>query len=325
MKYKLAHFADIHWRGLTRHGEYRRSFNDAFNKLREEKVDAIFIVRDIVHSKTQGISPELIDNLSWWFKELNSIADTYITLGNHDGLILNKDRQDAISPIVNALDLPRLHLIKDTEIRMSAISKDGLEPINLINFSCFDEDSWGNMSPPSDGINIALYHGAVFGSLTDSDWELDGEIDHKFFRDYDFTFLGDIHKCQYIDEEKRIAYPGSTIQQNFGETPGKGFLIWDIKNRDDYSSSFVPVLHDRPYVTVDWQGNVPETIDEADAHPDFARFRIRTTVPMNQGEIKQLYASLKEFKKATEIVMKHDVPKANLFSETKILKNKFNE
>ena len=66
MKYKFAHFADVHWRGLTKHDEYRRSFNDAFLKLRAEKVDAIFIVGDIVHSKTQGISPELIDNLCWW-------------------------------------------------------------------------------------------------------------------------------------------------------------------------------------------------------------------------------------------------------------------
>ena len=315
MNYKLAHFADVHWRGLTRHEEYRASFKDAFEKLRKEKVDAIFVVGDIVHSKTQGISPELIDSLAWWFKELNSIADTFITLGNHDGLILNKDRQDAISPIVNALNLPHLHLIKDTEVVHGAISKPGLQPINLINFSCFDEESWQQVVPPKNGINIALYHGAVFGSLTDSDWELDGEIDHNFFGDYDFTFLGDIHKHQYIDDEKRIAYPGSTIQQNYGETPGKGFMLWDIKDKNCYSSRLVEVKHNQPYVTIDWQGTVGQTIDAAEDYPDQSRFRIRTTVPINQGEIKQLYASLKEFKRASEIVMKHDVPKTNLISE----------
>ena len=102
MSYKFAHFADVHWRGLTRHDEYRRAFSIAFDQLREEKVDAIFIVGDIVHSKTQGISPELINSLCWWFRGLADIAPTYITLGNHDGLILNKDREDAISPIIRA-------------------------------------------------------------------------------------------------------------------------------------------------------------------------------------------------------------------------------
>ena len=103
MKYKFAHFADIHWRGLSRHEEYQRSFSKAFDHLREESVDAIFIVGDIVHSKTQGISPELIDSLCWWFREMGDIAPTYVTLGNHDGLILNKNREDAISPIIRAL------------------------------------------------------------------------------------------------------------------------------------------------------------------------------------------------------------------------------
>ena len=46
---------------------------------------------------------------------MNDIAPTYVTLGNHDGLILNKDREDAISPIIRALNLPNLHLIKMTE------------------------------------------------------------------------------------------------------------------------------------------------------------------------------------------------------------------
>ena len=43
MVFKFAHFADVHWRGLSRHDEYRRAFEDAFNTLRAEKVDAIFI------------------------------------------------------------------------------------------------------------------------------------------------------------------------------------------------------------------------------------------------------------------------------------------
>ena len=309
MKYKFAHFADVHWRGLSRHDEYIRAFKRAFDGLRKENVDAIFIVGDIVHSKTQGISPELIDSLCWWFREMNDIAPTYITLGNHDGLILNKDREDAISPIIRALNLPNLHLIKNTE----KFSHN--DEIELVNFSCFDEESWDKISPTKNKINIALFHGAVRGSKTDIDWELDGEVEAKMFSEYDFVFLGDIHKHQFLDEENRIAYCGSTIQQNFGETPDKGYLLWEIDSSDVYSTTHVPVYNDTPFVTIDWMGTVTETLDVADEHPDNARFRIRTTVPISQGEIRQLYSSLKEFKNATEIVMKHESPKSHPISE----------
>ena len=43
MKYKFAHFADVHWRGLSRHDEYKRAFTRAFKDLREQEVDDIFI------------------------------------------------------------------------------------------------------------------------------------------------------------------------------------------------------------------------------------------------------------------------------------------
>jgi DNA repair exonuclease SbcCD ATPase subunit/DNA repair exonuclease SbcCD nuclease subunit len=309
MKYKFAHFADVHWRGLTRHKEYQRAFEDAFATLRSENVDAIFIAGDIVHSKTQGISPELIDNLCWWFREMSEIAPVYVTLGNHDGLIMNKDREDAISPIIRALDIPSIILSKYTEtININ-------DEICMTNFSCFDEEAWPEAKPKRGKINIGLFHGAVTGSKTDINWELDGEVDEVFFKGFDFVFLGDIHKHQYLDAEERIAYCGSTIQQNFGETPNKGFMIWEIDSKDVYQSRHIEVLHDMPYVTVDWMGNVADTLDEAEKYPDKSRFRIKTNVAISQGEIKQIYSALKEFKNATEIVMKHDVPKPDLLLE----------
>ena len=309
-EYKFAHFADVHWRGLSRHSEYKRAFEDSFKTLEKESVDAIFIVGDIVHSKTQGISPELIDSLCWWFRGLEKIAPTFVTLGNHDGLILNKDREDAISPIIRALNLPNLFLIKNSE------SFDFDNRFHISNFSCFDEESWDKLSIDENKINIALYHGAVRGSLTDVDWELDGEVEASIFSGYDFVFLGDIHKHQYLDKEKRIAYCGSTIQQNYGETPDKGFMVWNISSKEKYSSKHIQVKHDRPFVTVDWQGNVNKTIDESEKFPDFSKFRIRTHVPISQGEIRQLYSGLKEFKSASEIVMKYDALKPELTLES---------
>ena len=43
MSYKFAHLADIHWRGLSRHEEYKRAFSNAFKLIKEQNVDAIFV------------------------------------------------------------------------------------------------------------------------------------------------------------------------------------------------------------------------------------------------------------------------------------------
>ena len=301
MSFKCLHIADVHFRGLTRHDEYRESFKDLYRQASELKPDIIYIGGDIVHSKTQGISPELIDVLNWWFTSLAKIAPTHVILGNHDGLILNKDRQDAISPIINALNNPRIFLYKD-----SGTYPTGIPGYNWCVFSCFDEEEWPNVQPVSGEINIALFHGAVWGSKTDIDWDIEGDIDVSFFSNYDFAFLGDIHKCQYLDNEKRVAYCGSTIQQNYGEDAGKGFLLWEIESRDSFKSTFYPVAHLNPFITIDWAGDVQSTLDNAEAGPDGSRFRIRTTSAISQVEIKQLHAALKEFKCASEIVYKHE-------------------
>ena len=97
---KIIHIADIHWRGLTRHPEYKKAFRIFFKKVKKLHPDVIYVGGDIVHNKTQGISPELIDNLNWWFTSLAKICPVHIILGNHDGIMHNKRRQDAISPIL---------------------------------------------------------------------------------------------------------------------------------------------------------------------------------------------------------------------------------
>ena len=299
---KILHIADIHWRGLSRHDEYKESFLAFFEQARSLKPDIIYIGGDIVHNKTQGISLELIDCLCWWFKSLSDIAPIHIILGNHDGLMLNSDRQDAISPIVKALDNPKIYLYK----------KSGIFPIpdhekfNWCVFSCFDESSWKDVFPEDDKINIALFHGAVWGSLTDIEWEIDGDVDTSFFNDYDFALLGDIHKRQFLNEKRTIAYPGSTIQQNYGESCGKGFLFWDIRGKDDFDVEFFEIPHFKPFVTLDWQGSVEKTLFIANDHLDESRFRIRSDNTLSHADSKKIQFDLKREKSASEVVFKSE-------------------
>ena len=152
---KILHIADVHWRGLSRHEEYILAFKDMFEKATRLQPDIIYVGGDIVHSKTQGISPELIQCLCWWFNELAKIAPTHVILGNHDGLILNKNRQDAISPIINMLNNENLFLYKK-----SGTYPTGVPGFNWCVLSCFDEENYSKAAPVDGEINIALYHGA---------------------------------------------------------------------------------------------------------------------------------------------------------------------
>lgn len=294
---KIAHFGDVHWRSLTRHKEYRNAFEDAFRKMRVLKPDIILIAGDIVHSKTQGISPELISNLTWWFREMSQIAPVHVTLGNHDGLILNPDREDAISPIINAINDPNVHLYK----------KSGVYPLsdeyNLCVFSCFDEDGWKDVVPESGKVNIATFHGAISSAQTDEGWFLEGDAKVDLFNGFDYALLGDIHKQQFLTD--RIAYCGSTIQQNYGEDPGKGFLFWGIDGKD-FKAKHVEVKHDSPFVTLDYSGILDDLQSQVENHPERSRFRVRVNENVSQAERTQIRAAIKDISKPEEIVFKSE-------------------
>lgn len=218
---RILHIADVHWRGINRHSEYRAAFENFYVQARELDPDCIVIAGDLWHTKTQGITPEAIDMISWWLTEMSKICVVYVILGNHDGVLHNKTRQDAISPIVNALGNQRIRLLKE-----SGTYPCHMSGFNLCVFSCFDEDGWTNVKPIPDEINIAVFHGGVVGSQTDADWNIAGHVDLSFFKGYDIVLLGDIHKMQYldtrtveliIDEADLSEYPDAKIVEVFEE------------------------------------------------------------------------------------------------------------
>ena len=204
---KIAHIADTHIKNLKYHDDYRVCFEQMYKSLREQEVDYIVHCGDIAHTKTQ-ISPEFVEMASNFFSSLSDIAPTFIILGNHDGNLKNANRQDAITPIIQALGREDLVLLKNAgEFEVHT----GLT-FNVL--SVFDRDNWVQPSQP-DNINIALYHGAISNCQTDAGWTMEhGEDNLTIFEEFDFAMLGDIHKRQFLDDEKRVYYPGSTIQQN---------------------------------------------------------------------------------------------------------------
>lgn len=241
--YKIAHIADTHIRNLKYHDEYRAVFKQLYADLKKKQPDVIIHCGDIAHTKTQ-LSPEYFALASDFLKNLADIAPTYVILGNHDGNLKNANRQDAITPIAEALQHPRLHLKKNS---------GEFEPMPGLVFnvlSVFDRENWIQPSNKA-AINIALYHGAITGCQTDTGWTMThGEDTIEIFNNFDFAMLGDIHARQALDLKGRIRYAGSTVQQNFGESKDKGYLLWNIENKYKWNCDHVALVNPRPFVTI---------------------------------------------------------------------------
>ncbi|HUW48369.1 MAG TPA: metallophosphoesterase [Patescibacteria group bacterium] len=264
--YKIAHISDTHIRNLKYHKEYRTVFGKIFETLKEEKPDYIVHCGDIAHTKTQ-ISPEFVEMCAWFFKSLSEIAPTIVILGNHDGNLKNSSRQDALTPIVNALNLPNLRLVKQAgELPLT-------DDLTMNVLSVFDEKNWQPISDSSK-INIALYHGSVSGVKTDAGFVMEhGDHDISIFEGFDYVMLGDIHKTnQALDNDGRVRYPGSTVQQNHGETNDKGFLIWEIVSKDLFEVRHIAIPNPSPFFTIELTetGTIPKDI----VVPDNARLRL---------------------------------------------------
>ena len=266
MSIKIAHISDVHIRKLKYHKEYRVVFERLYEKLREEEPDIIVNTGDTFHTKLD-MSPEAIRMMSELFVNLADIAPHHIILGNHDMNCKNGTRLDALTPIIENLNHPNLHLHKYADTTQVA------DKVDLHVLSIVDPENWPN-EVSNDRVNIALYHGAVVGAKTDTGWVMThGDIDIETIEKYDYALLGDIHKThQKLDAAGRCAYPGSLIQQNFGETNDKGFLLWEIESKEDFTCRHIHIENPKPFITLQLtpKGRMPRGMSV----PDGARLRL---------------------------------------------------
>ena len=287
----ILHIADIHIRNYQRHKEYRHVFRKLYKAASELPENAIiYIGGDIVHNKTD-ISPELIDLTSEFFRKLADKRHTIVITGNHDTNLNNNSRMDSLSPIIENLNHPQLHYLKDSGIYEIADT-------SFVVFSVFDKPSeYIKAESFNAETKIALFHGPVNNSTTDIGFRVSNdELKVSMFSGYDLALLGDIHKHQFLDKEKRIHYVGSLIQQNFGEAfNGHGYTVWDVKNR---KHKFTELQNDYGYYTVDVVGGVMPNIDDI---PKYPRVRIRTE-NTTQAELKKVITNIKRKCKTTDIV-----------------------
>lgn len=257
---RLIHISDVHIRNVKRHNEYDVVFERLFDYIDTVEDSAIVLTGDIVHSKTD-MSPELIAMTSKFLKGCADRRPTVLILGNHDFI---KHRLDALTPIVQSLNHPNLHYWKHSGVY-------SLEHIAFSVFSIADKpDSWVYAKDIDAKFKIALHHGPVVGALTDHGMDVGVHgLPVEYFDGFDLGILGDIHRLQYLNKKKTIAYSSSLVGQNFAEHPTKhGILVWDL---DTKKSKFVQIKSDYAYVTFDIDNGVDMPLDL----PSKLRVRIR--------------------------------------------------
>ena len=259
----IHHISDIHIRNLKRHAEYEQVFEKLYDKIKENRENSlIYIGGDIAHSKTD-MSPELVDQTSRFLKSLSEICPTIVITGNHDCNLNNLNRLDVLTPIINNLNLPNLHYLKHS----------GVYDVADVSFVVWDvwedEEDYIKANDFEADTKVVLYHGTVDRSKTDVGFSLPGKVTIDYFDDYDMGLIGDIHKRQYLNEEKTIAYCGSLIQQNHGESIGHGYLLWEVPTR---TAEYIEIPNDFGYYTIDIDNGLVPDVKEM---PKKARLRVR--------------------------------------------------
>ena len=278
----VIHIADVHIRNFKRHDEYESVFQRVYDYCREEvgqnKNTIIYLAGDIVHAKTD-MSPELIVQTRNFFVNLAQIAPVILIAGNHDMNLNNRNRLDALTPIVDSIDTPDFFYLKETGVYtlggvhfiLNAVWED---PDNFITAKDVVED----------GIKVVLYHGAIdkadigLGHLIKNN-----RLSVEKFRGFDAGMFGDIHAFQYLDGDGKFAYAGSLIQQNFGEGLTHGIMKWELK---EGKSKFVPIQNEWAYYTIDIDGgNFVNLPTEFSPHN---RIRVRSTNTSNSDLFKAI-------------------------------------
>jgi len=241
---KIAHISDIHIRFGSRHEEYKIVFNRLIKDLQKEQPRRIVVTGDLFHQKI-NLSPAALSVASKFLRHLSKIAPVDIFLGNHDLNEQDLSQGNALDPIIDLL-VNGVLVTRETKTLpdFSHSEYHGIFFYLDSGFYNIDDDLvygvyslWDNeiltlMDKNEEKRYIALYHGPVYGCMSDNGYEMKGDelLRLSTFNNFDIVLLGDIHEYQAFERNGRddAAYAGSLLQQDVGESLNKGYLMWDI-------------------------------------------------------------------------------------------------
>ena len=315
---KIYHLADLHIRNLQRHKEYRLVFKKFLKQVKDDKIEdsIIYIGGDIAHAKTE-MSPELVQEISWFLTECAKLRETVLITGNHDCNLNNSHRLDVLTPIIDNLKNDRIHYLRDT----------GVYPIHNLTFVVYsildNKENWPKGHDIEGEHKIALFHGPVNKAQTDIGYTVSSNsFQVDMFDGFDMALLGDIHKRQTFGEGYEwVAYAGSMIQQNHGELlENHGYLLWDVPTR---TFTEYHLHNDYGFLTVDVvDGKIPQWVyDEVGTKlPKHPRLRLRFT-NTEASDMKRCITELKKIFKVAEVTVTRTDTMGQLKTNSKLNKN----
>jgi DNA repair exonuclease SbcCD ATPase subunit/DNA repair exonuclease SbcCD nuclease subunit len=315
---KVYHLADLHIRNLQRHKEYRSIFKKFLKQVKDDGIEdsIIYLAGDIAHAKTE-MSPELIQEISWFLTECSKLRETILITGNHDCNLNNSHRLDVLTPIINNLDNPRIHYLRDTGVY-------NIHNLTFVVYSILDKkENWPKGDEIEGEHKICLFHGPVNKALTDIGYVVSSNsFTVDMFDGFDMVMMGDIHKRQTFGKGyEHVAYAGSMIQQNHGEMlEDHGYLLWDINTRTFTEHH----LHnDFGFLTIDViNGVIPQWVyDEVNTKlPKYPRLRLRFT-STEASDMKLRIAELKQLFHVAEVTVTRTDTIGQLKTNNKLNKN----
>lgn len=241
---KIAHFGDYHIHNDKWQDRYEIGNKYIYDKLTEEKPDRILIAGDLFESFIV-ISNEAKIFAGDFLNKLSDIAPIIIVPGNHD--IRKKDlkRKNSVETVIDLI-----HNKNITYFGKSGFYND--DNVVWVNHSHLEKDinPWDDTTYKKDNTKtyIDIWHDPINGCMTDNGFEMKSKS-YRNVSDFkgDFGMFADIHKFQYLNKTKTIAYCSSTFQQTMGEDVDEhGFLLWDIINK---KSEFVIVPDEYKLIT----------------------------------------------------------------------------
>ena len=262
-KNQIVHIADLHTRFNSRQEEYRIVLERTIKDIKSIQPRRIVLAGDLFHTKI-NMSPTSISIVGDFMSKLSEITNVDILIGNHDTSLTSASQGDSITPLIELL--PNGYIITKNN-SILPIPEKGKNGIYFYKESGFynidDEIVYGVYSMLDNELisltkkekgkkYIALYHGPILGAIMDNGWEAKGDelIKPSVFNNFSAVLMGDFHEYQVVqeyDENKQkpaMVFAGSLIQQNFGESLEKGYVLWDL---NDFSHERRFILNDYGY------------------------------------------------------------------------------
>lgn len=231
--------------GKNKRKELWKAFDEMIAYAKAEKIPLILMAGD------------LFDSVNVLTMDIKRVAEAFSTLDQTRVVIIcgNHDYHGGNSPYKKVAWSENVHIFRHDTFRSFYIEELNVEIFGMSwmknEYRAFPERSFNTLKLNDTRYNILMVHGEVASQ------SLYLPIDLRFIESKGFNYiaLGHIHKPGIT--QGGVAYCGSPVPLNFGETGERGFLICgfetDYENHVFKTSSGFNPLESRKYITMEIQ------------------------------------------------------------------------